>query len=467
MQVTKSDYVKNAFKNTSKIALAILLLGGTSGCVTQNYSEDKPVVDRDFSDEQMAKTRISLALGYLKIGSTAQAKQNLEKAKRIAPRSVEVYTAFAHYYESVGEYEQAEKAYLKALDLNDEDADTLNNFGVFLCRQNRVEEAESYFLKAIKVPSYIRVSESYENIALCYMKEHNFEKAEHGFERSIAHSPNSASSLFQMAQVQYAKGQLQTSAKYLNRFEMATRRFTPEAIALAFKVNQKLGQDEIAQNYVSMLLEMFPESYLAKQYIDNGLAQIEADNLAFQYRKYKLLKSGVKVNAKPKVVSRKKMNKNDGLSVNKPDILIADEKLVKDETIIDQTSQSIARNSQIANHTTATAAKPQTLTTSTTKTPNAKQTVQPPVNKPVSAAPSKVSTNKVVPQAMPKVTTNVALVQSNATNSTDKVHVVQQGENLYKISVKYNIMISSLRRWNDLTKETIHVGQVLRLSKPE
>ena len=58
--------------------------------------------------------------------------------------------------------------------------------------------------------------------------------------------------------------------------------------------------------------------------------------------------------------------------------------------------------------------------------------------------------------------------QTGRTNDSDElVHVVLQGDNLYQISLKYNILINSIRRWNNLKKENIHIGQVLRLTKPE
>ncbi len=48
---------------------------------------------------------------------------------------VQVYTAFAHYYETVGEDEQTIDSYEKALSIKSDDADTLNNYGVYLCRK--------------------------------------------------------------------------------------------------------------------------------------------------------------------------------------------------------------------------------------------------------------------------------------------------------------------------------------------
>ncbi|WOH37227.1 type IV pilus biogenesis/stability protein PilW [Thalassotalea fonticola] len=457
--------MRKLVQNSGKIAFIFIALAGLSACVTQNFSEDKPVVERDFNDDQKARTRISLALGYLKMGNTAQAKYNLEKAKQFSPNLVDVYTAFAHYYESVGEFEKTEQSYLEALSLEDEDADTLNNFGVFLCRQNRVNEAEKYFLKAIEVPTYIRVSESYENIALCHLKVDQYSKAEHALKRSIAHSPNSPSSLMQMAQLQYAKGSYEKSSNYLSRFELATRRFTPQAIALAFKVQKKLGNEEVSNNYATMLLKMFPDSSQAKEYLDNELVQIEADELALKYRKYKLINSGVKINKKPIVVVNKAKPNNlnaDGFKRSAPTITVVNEKLVDDATIAQQTGQSIAKNSQIDAQMAPKAGQSQPASPSVTNAPKAAAPIKStPVKTVVVSAKPKLNSATKAQTPVPVAQQSIRIADLD-----NPVHTVQKGENLYQISVKYNITISTIRRWNDLKKETIQVGQVLRLTKP-
>jgi type IV pilus assembly protein PilF len=109
--------------------IAVLL----SGCVTQSFEDNEPVVKTQANRDEMAATRISLGLGYLKMGDMSQAKLNLEKAKRFSPNLVQVHTAFAHYYETVGENDLAITSFEEALTIKSDSADTLNNYGVFLC----------------------------------------------------------------------------------------------------------------------------------------------------------------------------------------------------------------------------------------------------------------------------------------------------------------------------------------------
>lgn len=264
--------------------LTVISISLLSGCVTQSFENNEPIVKNQANRDEMAATRVSLGLGYLKMGDMSQAKLNLEKAKRFSPNLVQVHTAFAHYYETVGESELAMGSFEQALSIKADSADTLNNYGVFLCRQDKLAAAEVQFLKAIAVPSYILVSQSYENLASCYLKNNDFEKAEMYLNKAIFHSPNRTRPLLQMVRMQYAMADYKEAKRYLHKFERKTQRFTADSLALAYKLYWKLGQRRTATNYANMLVKMYPQSWEGKQYLLNDLEFIESDDLARKYQ---------------------------------------------------------------------------------------------------------------------------------------------------------------------------------------
>ncbi|MEW6982347.1 type IV pilus biogenesis/stability protein PilW [Colwelliaceae bacterium 6471] len=401
----------------SQFLVVINLLFFVSGCVTQNYEEGKkPVIENDANNNEIAMTRISLGLGYLKMGNTAQAKLNLEKAKRFAPNLVQVYTAFAHYYETVGEPELTSVSYEKALSLDADDADTLNNYGVFLCRQDRVEDAEKQFLKAIAIPSYILVAKSYENLALCHLKNNHFVKAETYFDKAVKHSPSSASILYQMMRLQYAKGDYKGAQGYLSRYEKSTRRFTPAALGLAYKIFDKQHNQRIAKNYAAMLIKMFPNSYESKQFILNELAHIDADELAKSYQLAHISKQPEVNSSKKRVVV---------LSPKKTESLITPK--VASAPSAKQTEKATPKESQVA-------VQPKVVTT------------------------NKKETKPSVEQA----------ASHDQTMMTIPIHVVVKGDSLFSISKTYNIHIKAIKRWNNIKKSNLlRIGDVIYLGDPK
>ena len=386
-----------------------------SGCVTQSYENDNstPVVQNEANNNEIAMTRISLGLGYLKMGNTVQAKLNLEKAKRFAPNLVQVYTAFAHYYGTVNEPELAINAYQKALSLNPKDADTLNNFGVFLCKQQQFDEAEKQILKAIAVPSYILVAKSYENIALCQLKAKRFVKAELYLKKAIEHNPSSGSSLLHMVQLQYAKSEFIDAEQFLKRYEKATRRFSPTALALAFKVYSKLRNKITAKNYASMLVKMFPNSFETKQYLLNGLSEIEADRLAKEYQ-------AIQLALKPAVKNKKRV-----------------------VVLSPKTAQSTAINRKVSKQ-----------------------------SEPMSVAQAaKIEMDKLKSlqkKANLSVSNKTELPVVVAANNAIPVHVVVKGDSLFSISKKYNIHMKSIEKWNEIQRSgVLKIGDVIYLSDPK
>ena len=102
---------------------------GLSGCVTETHSVTKnsPVVNSEMNNLEAARTRISLALEYLKAGNNTQAKFNLERAAKFAPKLPEVHYTLAYYFEQVKEFQQAKASYQTALKLVPNDPNMLNN----------------------------------------------------------------------------------------------------------------------------------------------------------------------------------------------------------------------------------------------------------------------------------------------------------------------------------------------------
>ncbi|MCP4522229.1 MAG: LysM peptidoglycan-binding domain-containing protein [Cytophagales bacterium] len=61
-------------------------------------------------------------------------------------------------------------------------------------------------------------------------------------------------------------------------------------------------------------------------------------------------------------------------------------------------------------------------------------------------------------------TTSSTTVNSSA-SSSNKVHTVQSGETLYKISTKYGVSVSNIKKWNNLKSNSLNKGQKLIVGK--
>ncbi|HEY9043489.1 MAG TPA: type IV pilus biogenesis/stability protein PilW [Rheinheimera sp.] len=256
-----------------------------TGCVSeQTYvGSDKPVSDRTFDNIEAARTRISLGLNYLRRGDTSQAKYNLERARSFAPNSAEVHSALAYYYQSVGENKQAEEYFRQAIQKDSNYADAYNNYGAFLCQLHRYDEAEQLLLKAISRPGYIRVAESYENLALCQLQQNNFSKAMSYLELSLSHNTTRITSLTLAAGLTYAMGNMQQAKLQLDRIQRLGR-VSARTVLLSYLIAEKNGDRETMRNAEQLLLTLYTETPETRLLLQGKLQESEFELLRERYK---------------------------------------------------------------------------------------------------------------------------------------------------------------------------------------
>ena len=235
------------------ISISFLGLTLLSGCASQSTLK----TTENFDQLEAAKTRVSLGLTYLKSGNYSQSKFNLDKALEFAPRSADANFAMAYYYQSVGELEQAERAYQYAMDLEPQNANIANSYGAFLCQNGSYEKAKTYFLKAVNTSSYISSAETYENLALCSQSQGKPEDAIRYLRSAVNHQPGRSNSLFLLAKSLVDSQHWQEAQDILRRYEK-TAKVSPQSLSMAMKISKGLGNYATAKGYSEMLLRIFP-----------------------------------------------------------------------------------------------------------------------------------------------------------------------------------------------------------------
>lgn len=268
-------------------ALTALFL--LSGCVTENkiVANDRQVTQRNVDNTEAARTRISLGLNYLRRGDNTQALFNLERARTMAPNMPEVYNALAFYYQTVGEHVQAENAYKQAIARDRNNADAYNNYGAFLCQIGKFDEAEQLLLRAIAMPGYIRVAESYENLALCQLEQNNFERAKNYLTFSISHNATRLSALINSAALNYAMGNLQDAKADLQRIQRLGR-VSARSTLLNYLVSEKQGDVSTQRHAEQLLMTLYIDSPEAKLLLQQRLLDSEFEILRERYKQHLL-----------------------------------------------------------------------------------------------------------------------------------------------------------------------------------
>ncbi|MBC7007067.1 type IV pilus biogenesis/stability protein PilW [Pseudoalteromonas sp. BZK2] len=527
-----------------------------TGCVTENSYEgsDRPVVEKQVNNTGAARTRIALALQYLKTGNNSQAKYNLERAADFAPDLPEVHYSLAYYYQQVDEPELADKAYQRALKIAPNDPNTLNNYGVFLCGIGEYDRAAEELLKAISIPSYIRVAESYENLALCAIEFDDFENAEKYLKSALNHSSQRPSSMISLAGLYYAKSDLHKAEDIIEKYE-STGRVTPRALMLSYLIQQRMGHIEKAEATAGIILQTYPGSNEAKAITSGQVKRSEFEILREKYRQAQLEELQIssdnssvsKDQPKIRIVKRKAPTKaNETVIVDKTDVQTSNAKEVyatnqqksevpainEQETV--ESTQSVANmpalvveqakiqpeasgfKTESSKKIASTPTKPvdteavvnalaiktpeQKKSISTPKAANDEVTIvsfgaptSPEIKQQTSTSAKAVSKNEsTVIFYQPEKDENVFGEESNYAGQTSQTsysvtseqiqlpmlnprvpalnipyHIIENGENLFSISVRYNVKLQKILLWNGLKEsDRVQNGTRIYLNDP-
>ncbi|OAJ92370.1 type IV pilus biogenesis/stability protein PilW [Vibrio bivalvicida] len=228
------------------ISLALSLI--LSGCMAPTLHE--------ISDaRQRSEARIALGVGYLEKGNMLKARENLEQAIEHAPNYYRAQLALAHYYEQVGELNSAEHFYNLAFKLHPKNGNVLNNYGTFLCKQGHYARADQYFNQAIAQPYYYLSSASYENAALCALKNQQTAQAIRYFKRALDYDPARPRSLLTLAKLEIEAGSFNDARLRLLKFQQRYGLQKP-SLRLLVELERKAGNPMLERQYKQKLENM-------------------------------------------------------------------------------------------------------------------------------------------------------------------------------------------------------------------
>ncbi|TXH96181.1 MAG: type IV pilus biogenesis/stability protein PilW [Rheinheimera sp.] len=400
------------------------------GCVSESTIVDSKVPgERPTDNKQIARTRLSLGLNYLQRGETSQARFNLEKARELAPDMPEVDNALAYYYQQVGEFDQAEDAYRDALRKDHNNADTYNNFGAFLCQINKFEEAEELLLAAVKRPGYIRVADSYENLAFCALGRKDFDKYQQYLEQALRHNGVKHSIVYNLSVLNYAKGDLEKARIWQKRLQELGQ-VSPQATLLRYMIAYQLDDKTEQQTAEKFMLSVYPTTPETAWMLSADFSASAPEKLRQQYKASLLGLDPADLAAKPAAT---------------PKI-----KVVKRKTGVNPDSEAFSLTTETG---------PQLMETTRAPAASEAAAVVTATAAPVANEPS-VAT---VPTAPAETTAVTATTETTA--QAPATHKVQYGETLFRIASKYRLSVSELQRLNQLADPgDLKAGQVLRLS---
>jgi type IV pilus assembly protein PilF len=237
----------------NRSVFVFLCLCSLSACVTTTNGSRAP------TDQEAAVANLNLGIGYLRQGRPDAAIDALERATDLNPRLAGAHSALALAYDQIGEPDRAEDHHRRATQLDINNGEAQNGYAVFLCRQNRWNEAERYFQRAVNNPRYPTPAAALTNAANCANSAGDYAKAEANYRAALAIDPAFTDALAGMIELAVRNENYLQARAFIQRAFAAT---APDArqLWLCVFTERQLSDLGAADNCARQLRSNFPNA---------------------------------------------------------------------------------------------------------------------------------------------------------------------------------------------------------------
>jgi len=247
--------------------LASLIVALLAACAARSPGNEPMVDSKDLitaSDEsdssKRARVRMELAAGYYGRGQMTTALDQVKLAIIADPTLAEAYNMRGLIYANLGDEKLAEESYRRALQLAPRDADSMQNYGYFLCQKKRYPEATAMFDQALAVPLYRDSARTWLTKGVCLAFAGQLAESEAALVRAYEIEPGNPSTAVNLSEVLYRRGDYERARFYIRRVNAIAALQGAQTLWLAARIEQHLGNRTGADEFGEHLSRRFPES---------------------------------------------------------------------------------------------------------------------------------------------------------------------------------------------------------------
>jgi type IV pilus assembly protein PilF len=247
-------------------------LAACAGMKKPGEGEENPQASGGASGETPARYRArlhtELGANYLQRGQFAVALDELREAVRIDPSYGLAHSIMALVHANLGEDPKAEAAFRRAIEVAPNEGDIRNQYGSFLCGQNKTEEGLAQFEAALRLPLYQTPNVALENAGSCALAAKRIRPAEAYFNRLVQVAPFSSRGYQGLAAVALSTSRYEEVQRQVE-LGLRTQQYTPQLYFYGACAERKLGNPLREREYRAQLKQRFADSTL-NDILDRG-----------------------------------------------------------------------------------------------------------------------------------------------------------------------------------------------------
>lgn len=239
--------------------IALILVGLLSACATST-NKSPTGVGSNVNDAVLDRARAHSNLGaaYLQENKLEIALDEFTQATQIMPTYAMAYNGLAMVRSALGQNEEAEFNFKKAIELDPSLSESHNNYGTFLCSRGRYAESVGRFLEAVKNPLYTTPNLAYANAGICAERAGDIVNAEIYLKKALQIQPLTDSAAHKLAEIQFKRGDVVPAKKTLQNALVSSP--SAEVLWLGIQIERLLGDRNNEASYALELRRRFPNS---------------------------------------------------------------------------------------------------------------------------------------------------------------------------------------------------------------
>jgi type IV pilus assembly protein PilF len=239
----------------------------TAGCTTTTEINGQPVTAGQASQappteadaRKRAVIRLQLAASYYQKAQFSIAFEEVQRALQLDSNYADAYGLLGLINMDLGKRSEAEANFQRALQLDGENPEILNNYGWFLCQTGRERQSIEYFKRAASSKTYATPAMPMQNAGLCLLRVKDPKGAEEYFKRSFELDAANPVPKYQLARLYLSSRQIERARFYYGLLPRG-QEANAEVLWLGVRIARADGDVRTEQQLAMDLRRRFPDS---------------------------------------------------------------------------------------------------------------------------------------------------------------------------------------------------------------
>lgn len=253
--------------NMLHIAALAAILAGCAGNAAAPKQEPLPNLEQATAfqapvvadDQSRAKARTDLGIAYLRDGRYEIALEEAQKAISHASDYAPAHNLLALVHMALGQNEQADASFRRAIGLVPGNPEIANNYGWFLCQTGKVKASFTYFNQVLRNPLYKTPAKVLHNMGVCALLDKDDVAGESYLFRALKLDSNNLRAYYLLAEIEYRRGRFEDARSWLKKLH-AKIEPTSETVWLSLRIDRKLGDRRSEAANMGILRGKFRDS---------------------------------------------------------------------------------------------------------------------------------------------------------------------------------------------------------------